>query len=227
MHNNLDMSNTDINNVNTLRAATAILNNLTLGGRTGSQSSPYNFWAANATNASYAVNAGNAEYAEVAGALTGSLMDEIIGQIPVPETSSPIDGYEGNFSNPDSGWTKLPNGIIFQWGHTNSGGGGVISFPRSFPNACLQVILTNHASSKQEGEKNRKRGSTNKLQSLADYKISSFNRSSFMITPGGDSAFFSLGESAQTTLVEDFLVDLVTMSVHSFGASVHFFAIGY
>jgi hypothetical protein len=58
MKNGLNMSNTNINNVATLNAAAAILNALTLGGKTGSQSNPYSVWVTNAAKASFADNAG-------------------------------------------------------------------------------------------------------------------------------------------------------------------------
>lgn len=48
-----------------------------------------------------------------------------------------------------SGYTKLPNGIIIQWGTyysttipTNGVGGGTIAYPIQFPNACLNLVLT-------------------------------------------------------------------------------------
>jgi hypothetical protein len=54
MYNGLDMNNTDINNIRNLTAAKAILTALTLDGKTGSQSSPYDTWVTNAATASVA-----------------------------------------------------------------------------------------------------------------------------------------------------------------------------
>jgi hypothetical protein len=106
MHNNLNMSNTDINNVKILRAGTAILNALTLNGKTGSKTSPYDIWAANAAHATFADDSallnGHAEhalrvaFADVAGALNEEgidlikdkilpIVDSKISDIPIPK----------------------------------------------------------------------------------------------------------------------------------------------
>lgn len=41
-----------------------------------------------------------------------------------------------------NGYTKLPNGIIFQWGTTSTSGAGSVAvpFPIAFPNACYGVV---------------------------------------------------------------------------------------
>ena len=93
MHNGLNMSNTDITNVRNLQAATAILNALTLGGRTGSQSSPYNVWVANAayaTNAANAAYAANAGHAAVADSISEGGFPDIIARIPQPSSGKVI-----------------------------------------------------------------------------------------------------------------------------------------
>jgi hypothetical protein len=81
MHGGLNMSNTDINNISTVRAANAIISSLTLAGRTGTQSSPYNVWVDNSLKANYADNSGllngkteaqlRVAYADNAGLLNG------------------------------------------------------------------------------------------------------------------------------------------------------------
>ena len=51
----------------------------------------------------------------------------------------------GAVSKASSGYTKLPNGLIIQWGGTPfSGGGGTanITFPVAFPTACLAVTAS-------------------------------------------------------------------------------------
>jgi hypothetical protein len=150
MKSGLDMSNTDINNVANLRASNAILNALTLGGRTGTQSSPYNVWVANAAKASFADNAallgGKAEgalsvaYAASAGMADG-VAPAVYGKIDdmISESSE-----EGSLSG--NGWTKLSNGLILQWGRTSiysdtNHSVNNVSFPRSFTNACFTVVL--------------------------------------------------------------------------------------
>lgn len=44
-----------------------------------------------------------------------------------------------------SGWTKLPNGLIIQWGRTQNidkGKGATVTFPITFPNRVCTVVLT-------------------------------------------------------------------------------------
>lgn len=46
-------------------------------------------------------------------------------------------------STSTTGYTKLPNGIVIQWGVTgtlNTGTTNTVSFPLAFPTACLQVV---------------------------------------------------------------------------------------
>jgi len=47
--------------------------------------------------------------------------------------------FSGSF--PGNGYTKLPNGLIFQWGRFISvtGNGDVYTFPLAFPNTCLTI----------------------------------------------------------------------------------------
>lgn len=46
--------------------------------------------------------------------------------------------FIGNFSTLENGYTKLPNGMILQWGRFS--GTGDVVFPMTFPNACLHVF---------------------------------------------------------------------------------------
>ena len=46
-------------------------------------------------------------------------------------------------SKATNGYTYLPNGMIFQWGYTN----GDVTFPITFPNACLNASLTSNNTS--------------------------------------------------------------------------------
>lgn len=46
-------------------------------------------------------------------------------------------------SKATNGYTYLPNGMIFQWGYTNGG----VTFPITFPNACLNASLTSNNTS--------------------------------------------------------------------------------
>ena len=73
-------------------------------------------------------------------------------------------------SKTTNGYTYLPNGILLQWGYTN----GDVTFPITFPNACLNASLT----------------SNNTATSGYDYKIAASNLTTtgFSITRDGDDA---------------------------------------
>ncbi len=47
--------------------------------------------------------------------------------------------FGGELSN--NGWTKLPNGLIFQWGNFSSGGSGSFDFPISFNQIPFSVMI--------------------------------------------------------------------------------------
>jgi len=53
------------------------------------------------------------------------------------------DVYFGDYSKSTNGYTKLPNGLILQWGKyvTNSNNPVTITFPISFPNAVFSVVI--------------------------------------------------------------------------------------
>ena len=48
-----------------------------------------------------------------------------------------LEDFGGKLSG--NGWTRLPNGLILQWGTAN---GGWVNFPIAFPNACFSVVGT-------------------------------------------------------------------------------------
>ncbi len=59
---------------------------------------------------------------------------------------SDFTGANVNLAN--NGYQKLPSGLIIQWGvaqSTTQGELGTNTFPVSFPNSCLSVILTDFA----------------------------------------------------------------------------------
>ncbi|MDB5822154.1 MAG: hypothetical protein JWR21_858 [Herminiimonas sp.] len=45
-----------------------------------------------------------------------------------------------------AGYQKLPGGLIIQWGSQTIGNATAIGFPIPFPNACLQVVICDGAS---------------------------------------------------------------------------------
>ena len=52
-------------------------------------------------------------------------------------------GYTQSFGSP--GWTKLPNGLIIQWGRTpylNKSTRGTVTFPITFPNSIFTAIVS-------------------------------------------------------------------------------------
>lgn len=49
------------------------------------------------------------------------------------------DNYSGSYDS--TGWMKLPNGFVLQWGVGN--GAGVRNFPITFPNSAFQVLAGN------------------------------------------------------------------------------------
>jgi hypothetical protein len=68
----------------------------------------------------------------------------------IPDPPSPNTGYEGDVSG--RGWTKLPNGLIVQWGNSGSyrndwdeGGDTTYYqyFSEPFPNTCFLVLTSN------------------------------------------------------------------------------------
>ena len=52
-------------------------------------------------------------------------------------TLATLEDFGGNLSG--NGWTRLPNGLILQWGTAN---GGWVNFPIAFPNVCFSVVGT-------------------------------------------------------------------------------------
>ena len=52
-------------------------------------------------------------------------------------TLATLEDFGGKLSG--NGWTRLPNGLILQWGTAN---GGWVNFPIAFPNACFSVVGT-------------------------------------------------------------------------------------
>ena len=76
----------------------------------------------------YGVRCDRADYADGAGSVQGYTPAQLLG-------SSNLSG---------NGWTKLPNGLILQWGRVNETGynPGTISFQIEFPTACASVTCT-------------------------------------------------------------------------------------
>jgi hypothetical protein len=87
-----------------------------------------------AGNAANATNATNANYALNSGELGGNIPSYYINNTQFPVSLT------------EPGYTKLPNGLIIQWGESiTSGATGSnvqlsVTFPITFPNACLFVL---------------------------------------------------------------------------------------
>lgn len=50
-----------------------------------------------------------------------------------------------------SGYQKLSNGLILQWGEYQNNNNVTVVFPTAFPNACLSVVNTMHQSTASSG----------------------------------------------------------------------------
>jgi hypothetical protein len=67
-----------------------------------------------------------------------------------------MDDVESSLSA--TGWSRLPGGLIIQWGRfsSSSGGTGTISFPLSFPTACASIVASqNHTGTSQTNVDNQ------------------------------------------------------------------------
>ena len=99
-------------------------------------------------------------------------------------TQSITQGFSQNLA--ETGWCKLPNGLIFQWGKFNKGYGSVrdeqrlVTFPITFPNKVLFVGLTEftNAWSYSTTVENRQRMT---------------NSGFYVISQRNDSMYFALG----------------------------------
>ena len=97
--------------------------------------------ATNATNASYATSAGsvtnatNASYASTPA--TSDNSTRIATTAFVKSVVAGSGGYTQSLSS--NGWTKLPNGLIIQWGTCTE---GTVTLPITFPNAFFAVNAT-------------------------------------------------------------------------------------
>ena len=73
--------------------------------------------------------------------IAGSLSDTAVSEKAI------MDFITSNFANSkqESGYTKLPNGLIFQWGTVGDREGGDIReiYPIAFPSRCLMLVLGN------------------------------------------------------------------------------------
>lgn len=73
--------------------------------------------------------------------ITGSLSDTAVSEKAI------ADFIASNFANSrqESGYTKLPNGLIFQWGRIGEQTNDPIrvNYPIAFPNLCLSLIMGN------------------------------------------------------------------------------------
>ena len=97
--------------------------------------------ATNATNASYATSAGSATNANYA--TTQATSDNSTRIATTAFVKSVVEGSGGSGSYTQSlssnGWTKLPNGLIIQWGICSE---GTHTLPIAFPNAFFSVNVT-------------------------------------------------------------------------------------
>ena len=98
------------------------------------------FEVANVDKSPYATEV-KAGIVKLKNSITGSLSDTAVSEKAI------TDFITSNFANSkqESGYTKLPNGLIFQWGTVGDREGGDIReiYPIAFPNRCLMLVLGN------------------------------------------------------------------------------------
>ena len=93
--------------------------------------------ASYATSAGSATNATNASYASTPA--TSDNSTRIATTAFVKSVVAGSGGYTQSLSS--NGWTKLPNGLIIQWGNVSFTGSSLTaSFPTSFPNNVFAVV---------------------------------------------------------------------------------------
>ena len=56
-----------------------------------------------------------------------------------PNAAALLLDFYSTFGNP--GWTRLPNGMILQWGQVSSGLGSFVAFPVTFPSYAASVVV--------------------------------------------------------------------------------------
>lgn len=73
---------------------------------------------------------------------TRQYIDGEIAKIPIIDESLFVKNKDFTQSLGSNGWTKLPNGLIMQWGSFKpSASSTSVTFPVSFPTKCLTLIL--------------------------------------------------------------------------------------
>ena len=96
-----------------------------------------------------------------------------------------IRGLPADFtcSKTQNGYTKLPNGLIIQWGYINTGTNDSdisVTFPITFPNHCSSVYISADSGGGSDGRvprtKNRTiNGFTRTQDGFADARDSNYN----------------------------------------------------
>jgi len=86
------------------------------------------------------------------GVASGFTVNGLVSSASVPTTGNHLTNktyVDGTSSQSTNGWTRLPNGLIIQWGtHLTAMANysvQTITFPTPFPNACFTVQITARA----------------------------------------------------------------------------------
>jgi hypothetical protein len=79
-----------------------------------------------------------------AGAWMCSQYDVTLGKEVLMNPGVPVAGFASSIAA--SGYQKLPSGLIIQWSSLSVGNATAITWPITFPNACLQAIISDGSS---------------------------------------------------------------------------------
>ena len=73
---------------------------------------------------------------------TGPSHAVIVSQLAAAVLSQIMSSFDGDFSNPNAGWIKFPNGLMVQWGVYLSGINAAVthSWPVEFPDGCFAAV---------------------------------------------------------------------------------------
>ncbi|MFH1441318.1 MAG: hypothetical protein ABIH18_04705, partial [Candidatus Omnitrophota bacterium] len=97
----------------------------------------------------YAIRAEKAALAEVTEKIKANSVDFSPGYLSDKVDNSTIEVVSGKLKTKDlpaqfgtNGYSKLPGGLIIQWGQVNVGEPATVTFPVVFPNTCYQVVIS-------------------------------------------------------------------------------------
>ena len=139
--NSLDSTTVNLTDNQTIAGVKTFTSNI-VGNITGNASYATSAGSAtSATNANYATSAGSATNATNASYASTPATSDNSTRIATTAFVKSVVGGSGGYTQSlsSNGWTKLPNGLIIQWGRCSE---GTNSLPTTFPNAFFAVNAT-------------------------------------------------------------------------------------